>query len=320
MKFVSWVAGSSLELTRWDEYWGGRVPVKDLTIRIIPDSATRLLTLETGGIDIMYNVPTSDISRVEAHRDLNMIRSMNLSTNFIGFNMQKAPFNDIRVRHAIAHAIDMPLMVRNVYRGAGSPTNGPINTMVWSSIADQLQPYEFNQARSRQLLAEAGYPNGFNTTFSLNEGNPERLDTGEILANMLRQVGINVDIRVIEWGSYLEMTGRGDHDMFILGWSPSGGDPDRGLYATFHSSNFGAPGNRAFYNNPEVDRLLDAGRRELDRPRRAQLYAQAQRIIRDELPWIFQWAGEELSATRADVKGFSHHAATTHALWNLYRD
>jgi peptide/nickel transport system substrate-binding protein len=320
MKFVNWVTGASIELTRFDDYHGGRVPVRNMTLRFIADPTTRLRDLETGGLDLMYNVATPDVTRIERDNSLQMIRSMNLSTNYIGFNTQKAPFNDVRVRHAVAHALDLQAMVRNVYMGTGAPGRGPINPMVWASTADRLQPYEYNPARARQLLAEAGYPNGFNTTFVFNEGNTQRMDSGEIAANMLRQVGINVDVRSLEWGAYLDMTGRGDQDMYILGWVTVTGDPDYGLYGTFHSSGHGAAGNRSFYTNPEVDRLLDAGRTETNPTRREQIYAQVQQIIRDDLPWIFQWNGEDLSAARANVKGFKHSPTGHHQLWNLYTE
>jgi peptide/nickel transport system substrate-binding protein len=269
-------------------------------------------------VDIVYDIMPQDIRRVESHPELQMIRAMNLSTNYIGFNVQKPPFNDVRVRQAIAHALDLEAMVRNVYMGAGAPGTGPINPRVWASAAARLRPFEFNPARARQLLAEAGYPNGFNTTFIANDGNTARIDTGEILQNMLRQVGINVDVRIIEWGAYLDMTARGEHDIYILGWVTVTGDPDYGLHATFHSENFGAAGNRSFYSNPEVDRLLDAGRRETNPQRREQLYIQAQEIIHRDVPWIFQWFGEDLNGARNNVRGFRLHPAGHHALWPVY--
>jgi len=317
MSFVNWVQGDRIELTRWDSYHGTAPRIKDITIRIITDTATRLLELETGGVDLILDLMAADVSRVNSHPDIQMIRAMNLSTNYIGFNTQKPPFNDVRVRQAVAHALDLDAMVRTVYMGTGAPGTGPINSKVWASAASRLQRFEYNPARARQLLAEAGYPNGFNTTFSTND-NPQRIDSGEILANMLRQVGINVDVRIIEWGAYLDMTSRGEQDMYMLGWVTVTGDPDYGLHATFHSDNFGAPGNRSFYSNPVVDRLLDDARKETNLQRREQLYFEAQQIIRDEAPWIFQWAGEDLTAARNNLRGFQLHPAGHHPLWTIY--
>ena len=317
MKFVSWTAGDRVELTRWDEYHGEAPRIKDITIRIIADGATRLIELETGGVDLVIDVAPQDVSRIEGNPDLQMIRAMNLSTNFIAFQSQKPPFNDVRVRQAISHALDLDAMNRNVYMGAGATATGPINSKVWASAADRLPRYEYNPARARQLLAEAGYPNGFSTNIVLND-TPQRMDAAEITQNMLAQVGINVDVRIVEWAAYLDMTARGEHEMFILGWVTVTGDPDYGLYATFHTDNWGAAGNRSFFSHPEVDRLLAAGRRETDRARREQLYIQAQQIIRDEAGWVFWWTGEDLNGASKNLRGFKCHPAGHHPLWTVW--
>ena len=317
MRFVNWVAGDRIELTRWDRYHGTAPRIKDITIRIIVDPATRLLTLETGGVDIVIDIAPHDVSRVQADPNLQIFRAPNLSTNYIGFNCQRAPFNDIRVRQAINYAIDKVAIVNTVYMGTGGPAVGPINTRVWASAANRLQPFAYDPPRARQLLAEAGYPNGFSTVIVTND-NPQRVDTAEIVQNMLRQVGINVEVRIMEWGAYLDLTARGEQEMYILGWVSVTGDPDYGLHAVFHSDNFGAAGNRSFYRNAEVDRLLDAGRRETNLPRREQLYFDAQQIIRDEAPWIFKWTGEDLHAAVNNLRGFVIHPAGHHPLWTIY--
>ena len=316
-KFVNWVAGDRIQLARWDYHHDTPAHLPHLLIRIIVDAATRLIELETGGVDLIHGIQPSDLTRVQNDPNLQLLREMNLATNYIGFNVSRAPFNDVRVRHAIIHAIDLDAMNRAVYMGVGSTATGPINSSVWASAADRLERFEFNPERSRQLLTEAGFPNGFSTTFVTNE-NPQRIDTGEILQNMLRQVGINVDVRIMEWGGFMDLTARGDHEMYMLGWVAVTGDPDYGLHPVFHSENFGAAGNRSFYHNPEVDRLLDAGRRETDPARREQIYFEVQQIIRDDAPWIFQQAGEEIFGALARVQGFRIHPAGHHRFWTVY--
>jgi len=315
--FVNWTQGAEINLTRWDGYHGAAPRIKDMKFRIIVDPATRLLELEAGGVDIVIDILPSDLARVQANSSLQVFRAPNLSTNYVGFNCTVPPFNDPRVRQAINYAIDKTAIVNNVYMGTGGVATGPINSRVWASTSSQLAPFEYNPARARQLLAEAGFPNGFSTSIILNE-TAQRIDTAEIVQNMLRQVGVNVDVRIIEWAAYLDMTARGEHEMYILGWVTVTGDPDYGLHATFHSSNFGAPGNRSFYRNAEVDRLLDSGRRETNLTQRAQFYAQAQQIIRDEAPWIFLWTGEDLHAARNNLRGFKIHPAGHHELWTVY--
>jgi peptide/nickel transport system substrate-binding protein len=316
MKFVNWVVGNRIELTRWDQYWGPAPKIKNLTIRYISDDATRLLELETGGVDMMLNVPPQEVERVEANPNLKLYRAPSLSLNFIGFNTQKPPLNDERVRRAITHAIDMEALVKTVYMGVGKPGRGPIGSMVWASAADILPQLEYNPALAKELLAEAGYPDGFTITLSTNDS-AQRVDSAIIVQSMLAAVGIKVEISIVEWAAYLEMLDSGKQDMYILGWVTVTGDPDYGL-EVFHSRSFGPGGNYAFYEDPEVDRLLDAARGETDMDLRRQLYIEAQQIIHAAAPWIYTLEGEVLIAARSNVEGFQIDPAQHHPYWTVW--
>ena len=318
MKFDNWVTGASLDLTRFDDYWGGPARVRNITFRFITDSTTRLIALETGEIDLMYGVPASDVARVRSDPNLTMIQTPGLGTDYIGFNFQKPPLNDPRVRQAINYAIDMDAVMRAAYFGVNPPANGPISDLVWASAANTLAPFTFDQARARQLLTEAGYPNGFSTTLVTNEGSPVRLDVAEVVQNMLAQVGIRMEVQLMEWGAYLDYTAAGEHDMFILGWVTVTADPDYGLSALFHSDNFGAAGNRTFYANPRLDTILDQARQETNPTRREQMYMEAQQIIRDDTPWIWTAVGVNLNASHPSLRGFEPIPAGHHQLWNIY--
>ncbi|MCL1993541.1 MAG: ABC transporter substrate-binding protein [Spirochaetes bacterium] len=311
------VTGDRLEFTRWDYFWGEPALIENLVIRILPDASTRLIALETGEIDIMEGVPPPDMNRVRSHPDLTLFHEMTFGTNYIAFNVSRPPFDDIRVRHAVQYAIDLEAMVQAVYMGAMLPGTGPLGPMVWASIADQLEGWDFNPQRARELLAEAGFPDGFSATFMTNQGNPQRADTGEILQNMLGAVGIDVSVQLLEWATFLDVSAQGEPDMHMLGWSTSTGDPDHGLFAMFHSSTWGHAGNRSFFSHPEVDSLLEAGRLETDPVARAQIYAQAQRIIHQESPWIFQSTASEIYAVRNNVQGFRMSPDQRHKFWTL---
>jgi len=314
------VTGDRIELTRWDGYHGTPAIIRDVVVRVIPDPPTRLLELETGGIDIYWelHVAPQDIPRAQAHPHINVMSGPALSLTYIGFNTLNPPLNDMRVRQAIIYALDLDAINRVAYAGLGSTGQAPLNPTVWGSAAGRLPPYQFNQARARQLLAEAGHPNGFATTIFVNE-NQARIDTAEIMQGMLAQVGIRAEVRIVEWGAYLDMTSRrdGGHTMFILGWNTVTGDPDYGLYSLFHSSMHGAPGNRMFYTNAQVDRLLDAGRQETNPARREQIYFEAQQIIHREAPWISQWNAENVHGLRSDVRGYRLHPNGRERLWLL---
>ena len=315
-KFVKWTSGDSIELTRNDEYHGEKAKVKNLTFRNIAENTNRTINLETGEIDIAYDVLPSDMSRIEEHEDLTLYRAVNLSTTYIGFNAQKKPFDDVRVRQAINYAVDVESIIGAVMQGVGEQANGPLGPNVWASN-QSLEPYGHDVEKAKALLAEAGYADGFKTSIWTND-NKTRMDIAEIVQNQLKAVNIEAEVQVVEWGAYLDGTARGEHDMFILGWTTVTGDADYGLYALYHSSQFGDAGNRTFYGNERVDELLDKARVAVDPAERETLYLEAQQIIRDEAPWIFLYSGEYLDGARANVGGFVQHPAGHHDLKSVY--
>jgi len=306
----------AFDVTRWDGYHGESAKVKDITIRYLSDSATALLELETGGADILFPVMPHDVRRIDADPNLALVSVPGLRLNYIGLNNSRPHLNNVKVRQAIFHSIDRAAMVSTVYQGKGRPGRGPLAGAVWGSAAEILQQYEYDPARARQLLAEAGYPNGFSLTIATPEAANSR-DTAEIMQNFLSQVGINAEVRVFETAAYIAMTIRGEHDVGMHGWVTSTGDPDYGLNI-LHSRAHGSAGNRTFYSNPEVDRLLDAGRMETNPARREQLYHDAQRIIHSEAPWVYVQEDEVTVGIRSNVRGFKASSNEVHPLATVY--
>lgn len=311
-KFVSWVSGSHVILTRNDDYWGEPAKSQTVVFRAIPEGTVRAIELETGGVDIAYALEPIDVQRLEFDPNIVLSRVETLSASYIGFNVQKPPFDNPLVRQAINHAIDVDVLVDVIYEGQAVRAFSPISSMVFGAHTD-LEPYEYNPEKARQLLAEAGYPNGFSTSIWTND-NPLRMQIAEVLQQDLKAIGIDVDVEIVEWGAYLENTGAGLHDMFILGWVTVTADADYGLYALFHSSQFGSAGNRTFYSNPRVDELLELGRATGDQAARLAAYREVQEILREEAPWVFLLFPEEVNGLRANVEGFVPHPAGHHML------
>ena len=310
------ITGDRVELRRHDDFWGGafhEFPVLEtITVRVIPDESMRALELAAGAVDLISNVGFMDFERLTNMADINTFLLPNLSTNFVGFNAQRAPFDDVRVRQAVAYAIDNEALLANVHRGLTTPVNGPLADAVWGSISGELPGFPYNPERAIELLTEAGFPNGFNTTIWLNE-TVERTTIATIVQAQLRMVGIEVEIQILEWGAYLERTGLGEHDMFILGWVSVTGDPDYGLFPTYHSSSWGIPGNRARYANPRADELIELGRTETDSARRLAYYREAQEIIAFEVPTMWLNQGSERFATGSEWLGLRLHPAGHHS-------
>jgi len=312
-----WVIGDRISLVRNPNYWGPAPVLERLVWREVPDASTRLIEVETGGVDLGLGISAADLAVAQASPDVTLVRRQNLSIDYLGFNCQAPYISDYRVRQAIAYALDTTAIFNTVWRDFGSVATGPLNDIVWG--AAPTQPFPQNLDRARELLAEAGYPDGFDATIWYNTGNPQRQDQAEMIAHTLREIGINLEVQGIEWSAYLEGTARGDHDMFILGWVSITADADYGLYGLFHSSMHG-PSNRTFFSDPEVDRLLDLGREETDPAARLQIYYDVQQLLRDAAPWIWLRQGEEAVAISNDLRGFVINPAGHHNYTRLWFD
>ncbi|QIK69834.1 glutathione ABC transporter substrate-binding protein [Erysipelothrix sp. HDW6C] len=314
-KFASWIAGSEINVERFEDYHGTPGATEKIKFKVIKENSVRLISLETGEIDIAYDIAPSDIAKVEENKDLTMLKDPNLSTGYIGFNVQSdTPIKDVKVRQAINYAIDVDAILSTVYQGVGSKANGPLNHLVFGADKNPLG-YEYDVEKAKALLTEAGYPTGgFTLKLYVGDNNAQRIAIAEIVKEELSKLGITVEITQLEWATYLDATGKGEHDLFILGWTTITTDADYGLYPLFHSSEFGKAGNRSFYKNERVDELLDKGKSTVNPDERLAIYKEAQELISVDAPWIFVNDGENDTAISNKVKGFAHHPSGSHFL------
>lgn len=310
--FSAWTAGATVELTANKSYWGGAPKIDKLVFRNIPEGATRAVELETGAVDIAYDIESHDVDRLAGNAKLQLVRKPTLATNYIGFNLNKAPFDRLEVRQAINYAVNVQEIIDYVLLNIGTRATGPIGPNVFGAHP-ALDGYAYNPERAKELLAAAGLPEGFKTTLWTND-NPVRVRIAEVVQAQLQEIGIEMAIEVVEWGAYLERTAAGEHDMFILGWVSVTGDADYGLYSLFHSSQSGSAGNRTFFANSRVDELLDLGRSSADEQERLAAYREVQEIIVREAPWLFVNVREEVVGMGAGISGFVFHPAGHHAL------
>ncbi|HEY4552705.1 MAG TPA: glutathione ABC transporter substrate-binding protein [Bacillaceae bacterium] len=302
-KFDSWKPGQEIKLVRNDEYWDKPAKVDSVTFKVVPESATRIAELETGNAHIADPVQPNEVKRVNDSGEAEVNQKASSSLSYIGFNTEKEPFNDVRVRQAISMLVNKDEIIEGVYEGFGIPAIGPLAPGIFG-YDDSVKPIEHNVEKAKELLKEAGYENGFKTSIWTND-NPQRVNMAVLLQETLKQVNIEVNIEQMEFGAYLEKTAAGEHDMFILGWSNPTGDADYGMYALFHSSQKGDPGNRSFYSNEEVDKLLDEGRRETDAGKRAELYKKVQDHLVEDAPMVYIHHQEYLTGVSKKIQGFS---------------
>ncbi|MCT1399904.1 ABC transporter substrate-binding protein [Paenibacillus sp. LC231] len=304
-KLESWNPGQEVKLVANADYWGDKAKVERVTFKVVSEEGTRIAELETGYAHIIDPVSPSSISRIESTDGMSLNRQASLSLSYIGFNNNKEPFNDVRVRQALSMAINKDEIISGIYEGTGIPAVGPLAPDV-NGYDATVKPIEHNIDKAKELMKEAGYEGGFSTTIWTND-NPERIKIAEYVQSKLKELNVEVKIEVVEWGAYLAQTAEGKHDMFVLGWSTVTADADYGMYELFHSKNVGEPGNRTFTKDPELDKLLDDGRKENDPEQRKLIYKQAQEKLVELAPMLYIHHQEYLNGVSSKVEGFWRH-------------
>ncbi|MCZ2257244.1 glutathione ABC transporter substrate-binding protein [Sporosarcina sp. G11-34] len=302
-KFESWNPGSEIKLVKNDDYWGEKVHLDSVTFKVIPESTTRNADLERGFVQIADPIQPVEVAEINNSDYATVLQKPSSSLSYIGFNSKKEPFDNPKVRQAISMMVNKEEMIEGVYEGFGIPAKGPLAPGIFG-FNDDAKPIEYDVEEAKKLMKEAGYEDGFKTTVWTND-NPQRVDMAIILQNSLKELNIEVAVEQMEFGTYLDKTAQGEHDMFILGWSNPTGDADYGMYALFHSTQQGDAGNRSFYENKDVDKLLDEGRREADPDARLDIYNKIQEHLIEDAPMVYVHHQEYLVGISNDIEGFS---------------
>jgi peptide/nickel transport system substrate-binding protein len=231
-----------------------------------------------------------------------------LTVWYVGFNVDKKPFTDRRVRQALNFAVNKEAITRDILKGTGIVATGPLLPGTWA-YEPGVKKYPYDAATARRLLQEAGYPSGFEVELWVPEsgsGMQAPVEMATVIQANLAGVGVKANLKTMEWGSYLGKLRTEAPAMFALSWFLKSDDPDLSMYPLFFSKNSPLP-NRANYANAEVDQLLLQARQVADQGKRAELYKRAQRLIVEDAPWIFVDHEVQVVATRANVKGFRLH-------------
>ncbi len=312
-----WQSQQSITMRANPNYFDGDVWIDERITRIIPDPATQFLELSAGRIDMASLTPTQYTRLFDSNPRLkhgfNRYRYLSNSYTYLGFNLQRPPFDDIRVRQALAYAIDRQELVDGVLLGLGEVIASPYKPGTrW--VNESLKPRAFNIEKASQLLAEAGWIKDEKTnmvskhgqplsfTILTNNGNKKRADTATIIQQRLQQIGIQVHIRLVEWSAFIEnFINKRNFDAVILGWSLS---PDPDQYNIWHSSQTGARQfNFLSYVNPKVDEALEQARLTFDSNEQKHWYDIMQQEIYHDVPLVFLYAAHALVAVNQRIKG-----------------
>ena len=308
-KVVSWERDQEIVVERFDEYFGTPAKLKTVVYTVIPEAASRVIALETGEVDVIDKPTNEDLERLEADTEnFTVLRKPTISQRLFRFGCNDPIISNTKVRQAIVYAIDRQAIIDALFTGSAYPSTAPLApvTFGYSDLGEIEQDLEL----AKSLLAEAGYPDGFDTKIVTTERYQNGIELAEIISQQLAEIGINAEIEVWEW-SALSASWNGitadefDQPIFIMGAGPSMRDADGGLRGLYTTSETGLNDrNYGFYSNAEVDALIEQGMQETDQQKRVEIYKEAMEILYREDPvafWLFDMYG--LAITSSKVEG-----------------
>lgn len=308
-KVVSWERDQEIVVERFDDYFGTPAKLQTVVYTVIPEAASRVIALETGEVDVIDKPTNEDLERLEADTEnFTVLRKPTISQRLFRFGCNDPIISNTKVRQAIVYAIDRQAIIDALFTGSAYPSTAPLApvTFGYSDLGEIEQDLEL----AKSLLAEAGYPDGFDTKIVTTERYQNGIELAEIISQQLAEIGINAKIEVWEW-SALSASWNGitadefDQPIFIMGAGPSMRDADGGLRGLYTTSETGLNDrNYGFYSNAEVDALIEQGMQETDQQKRVEIYKEAMEILYREDPvafWLFDMYG--LAITSSKVEG-----------------
>ena len=307
-RLVEFIRGEHVLLEANRRHHRGAPRSSRVLLRVVPSAATRLLELLKGTVHLVVNgLPPYLIAALEREPQVKVVYGPGSSTTYLGFNLEHPALQDRRVRRAIAHAIDRRAIVNTLLAGRGRLAAGLLPPHHWARPALDDGP-AYDPARARQLLDDAGYPEGADGAPRLvlsykTSTNRLRRQIGEVLAFQLAEVGVEFEVRSLEWGTFYADVKAGNFHTYTLKWVGLF-DPDI-FFFVFHSGSVPPDGaNRGRYRNVSIDRRIETSRTELDPVRRRDLYGEIERELGRDLPYVFLWHEDDIAAMRADLEGF----------------
>ena len=310
-KFVEWVKDSHMTFEANESYWRGAPAIKNVTFRYVPDASTRAAQLLSGEVDLVQKLSPTDVAQVEASDELAVSSARAMNMMFVGMNSFLEPFDDIRVRRALNHAVNWDVIIKSVLGGFAYRNESAIGGLTLGHNPG-LSPYSYDPDLAKQLLADAGYPNGFETTFNGPVGryNQDKEVAEAIIADLAR-VGVRTTYIGEEFNAFFTKflgdtalaMGAGERGrasevkgLYLLGCN-SPGDPDLCLTVHFDSKVRGI-----YYNSPEVDGLLATQRSNVDTASRLQQLQEISEVIQGEGPWIFAYDDATIYGHKSGLK------------------
>ncbi len=308
--FKEWMPADHTTMTANPNYWGGKPKISELVFKPVSEPSARVIMLETGQADVANTIMPDEMKRLERSKDIAISKVPVLRGWFIGLNVLEKPFNDVRVRRALNHAVDVSVITDQILRGTAKPLAAPVNSKVWGYSG---QPdYEYDPVKAKKLLAEAGYARGFEANLWVPASGAGFMpEVPQAIQAMLAEVGVKIKIIPFEMSAFIdniikdpaESKKAGKH-MVMMGIGARTGEAATIMDEFFNTGSW-APVkyNRCFYSNKTVDGLLEQALQTFDQAKQRSILSQAQEMVWNDAPWIFLYEMMGIYGVRSDVKG-----------------
>jgi ABC-type transport system substrate-binding protein len=247
-------------MVRNDEYWGGKPKLDKIIVKTVKEDSARVMMLQSGDAQLIVRIPSEDIPRLEKDPNIKLDSTETLRVLFIGINVTKKPLNDVRVRQALNYAVDKEAIVKNLYQGRALAAGGMVAPLTTGYV--RIEGYSYNPEKAKQLLAEAGYPNGFKAKLWSPQGRyPKDFEMAQAIQQQLKKVNIDCTLDTMEWAAYLAATRKppeqNESELFLIGWAPSSAEARWILAPLFTTEQWVPSGNnRTFFSNKEFDEMV----------------------------------------------------------------
>jgi dipeptide transport system substrate-binding protein len=315
-EFVSYQKDATIRYKAFDHYWDGRPKIDNLIFSITRDATTRYAKLKAGECQVMAFPKPADLAAMKADPALVVQQKEGLNVGYIAFNVEKKPFDNKLVRQALNMAVDKQAILSAVYQGQGQMAKNPIPPILWG-YNNAIQDYPYDPAKARALLAQAGYPNGFEVELwylpVTRPYNPDGKRMAELVQADWEKVGVKTRLITYEWAEYRKRSKTGEQGVMMFGWSGDNGDPDNFFVPLLGCDAVKGGGNVSRWCNKEFEDLITKAAQTSKQADRAKLYEQAQVIVHEEAPWIPIAHSLRFDPSRKEVKGYRMDAIAHHS-------
>lgn len=311
-----WRQGDRVILKANENYWRERAYLDEIVFRSIPDNSARFMELQSGTIDMMDGVSPEDVESVNSNDQLQLSLRPSMNVGYFAMNFNFEPFDNVKVRKAFNYAIDKQAIIDAFYAGLAEPAKNPMPPSIWG-YNDDIEAYDYNPEKAKELLTEAGYEDGFEFDLWYLPVPRPYIPQGKFIAqaiqSYLSDIGVTANLVTYDWSTYLDKTEHQEAPTYMLGWTGDNGDPDNFLYVLLDKTN----SNNAYVSEELHDILVEA-QKTMDHEKRVELYNQAQEIIHEDAPWVPLVHSTPPIALKSNVKNYIPNPTGTEKLHRVW--